>query len=300
MKKHYIFLLLLCLVSSFVRAQNQIPQICIHHWCTGEGIEGTALSLESNTTPGIPPISLFQSVNGNGCSLISNAIPFASGIKVTPTNSADTYTGTLADLQANIARIQRHIDGIEPFTDMWQWIAADMNSDSTISSEDVLTLQAWGSGNYVNYPLLYGKWRFIPKSYIFPNPATPLIPDPPRFLYAAINGNNDFWGIELGNLVNNTACAFSSSHTPPAFSASAAAPNPSSDGFSVQLNLLEASELHTEIFDLTGKCISTTSAQSYASGISTVAFASVAIPGIYIWKITGTDGQYVAGKIVQQ
>ena len=225
MKKYYPFFFPLYFIAAIVQAQTSL-QSCVYHWCTGEPLQDVQFDLQG-TAAGIPPISLFLGSNGNGCAVLSNAVPLAAQMKLTPYKDPNHCNISTSNLQASYERIQRHINGTEPFTEIWQWLAADVNADSIISDADITTMQQWVAGSGIQ-PFPNGCVRFVPKSYIFPNPLMPLIPAPPGFLSGTvlltISANKDFWGIELGHLVNNTACVSTGVTAPATLTAAAASP----------------------------------------------------------------------------
>ncbi len=279
-------------------------------WCSLNGLEDAAFLLEispDSLSPAFYVVWQASVQSGNTVFTIPANVPVlpSSQVRITPSGDENHLSVSSASAQqASYARIQRHIDGTEPFTEVWQWLAADANMDSVITGADITLLQNVNLGIYVEYPFAHGPYRFVPRSYIFPNPATPLIPQPPDYIskkFSDLDSDNAFWYIELGNLLYGPDCLLITGiNAPSPFTAVAATPNPTMGSFSIQVNLPKTCKLYTEIFDLTGKCISATPAQMYPSGTATITFAPVAVPGIYIWRVTDADGQYVTGKIMQQ
>ncbi|MBN8679690.1 MAG: hypothetical protein J0M29_15785 [Chitinophagales bacterium] len=116
-----------------------------------------------------------------------------------PLNGVTTYDLTL---------INKHILGLEPLNSPYKMLAADINQDGNITTFDVLLLRKLILGLIPNLP--HGKaWRFMPKSFVFPNLANPFaspVPDKlisPNTNWPSINFY-EFRGIKIGD-VNNSA-----------------------------------------------------------------------------------------------
>ncbi|MBL7809104.1 MAG: hypothetical protein JNN28_14890 [Saprospiraceae bacterium] len=116
-----------------------------------------------------------------------------------PLNGVTTY---------DLALISKHILGLEPLNSPYKMLAADVNQDGKITTFDVLLLRKLILGLIPNLP--QGKaWRFMPRSFMFPNPADPFAsPVPDRIISPNTNWppNNfyEFRGIKIGD-VNNSA-----------------------------------------------------------------------------------------------
>ncbi|MEZ4941960.1 MAG: hypothetical protein R3D58_13865 [Saprospiraceae bacterium] len=106
----------------------------------------------------------------------------------------------------DLVLINKHILGQQPFDQPYQFIAADANNSRTVSTFDIVELRKLILGYYTALPG-NTSWRFLPKDYVFPNPANPLtdpfpdsvtIPD----LYQW-NMQVDFTGIKIGDINGN-------------------------------------------------------------------------------------------------
>lgn len=73
----------------------------------------------------------------------------------------------------DIVRIQKHLLGVDPFTNVYEWIAADVNKDGKVSSFDISILRKLilGSQTEVKGNTSY---RFIPENYAFKDLEFPL------------------------------------------------------------------------------------------------------------------------------
>lgn len=301
MKRHYIHLAF-ALVYSSLTAQPVAFQACAHQWCGGNGIDETAFLVEFATDAQSP----FSNVNmllssDNGC--VAFGLPSTTNtnalVRITPTKDANPLTGfTTFDLSLNLERIQRHLDGTEPFTEIWQFLAADCNLDGAITPADKITLQGWQLG--LETPA--NTWRFVPASFQFINPAQPLVPSPPGFLVKTVgtlNSTEIFRAVQLGRVISGTTCAVTGTSSIPDFSVSEAWPNPTDAGFSIQLNLNTASELLGEVFDAGGRRIVRQRVHNFEAGEHLYNFESPGASGFYYWKITDESGRYRMGKVVR-
>ncbi len=108
---------------------------------------------------------------------------------------------------ADASRITQHALNIFPILDPYKLIAADVNSTNSITTADANYIIQAILGNPVNqFTFINKTWRFVPESYVFPNPASPW-GYPQKIVYNNISGNQtnqNFIGIKMGD-VNNTA-----------------------------------------------------------------------------------------------
>lgn len=302
MKRQYIFPAFL-LFSGSLFSQTVPVHSCAYHWCSGLGNEQTNFELTvspDNQSPATYNIT--QTSGDNGC--ISTDLPAGTSaseiVRITPSNDYNPLNGLTTYQFFQVAqRINRHIDGTEPFTEIWQWFAADADLDGDVTENDITTLRNWLLG--ITFP--DNSWRFVPKSFVFTDPANPLQSFPPAFISKSVSdlgASEDFWGIQLGHVLTGTACAVTGTSEPATFTASEAWPNPTADGFSVSLELRQATELQGEIFDRTGRRVAMQAARYYPAGTATFQFDAAGVAGVYFWKITDGEGRYQVGKVVQQ
>ena len=299
MKRQYIFSVFL-LFSGSLFSQTVPVHSCAYHWCSGEGIEQTNFELGVSPDDQSPATyEVTQTSGDNGCiSLDLPAGTLASAVvAITPTKDDNPLNGfTTNEFVQNMIRIEKHINGTEPFTEIWQWLAADANLDGMVTEDDILTLRSWVLG--ISFPA--SSWRFVPQSFVFADTSNPLQPLPPSFIIKSVgnlNASEDFRGVQLGRVLNGAACAVTGTSAPATFTATGASPNPTSGSFTVQVELRQAAELRGEIFDGTGRRVAAQPAQNYAAGTATFEFDAVGATGVYFWKITDGKGRYQVGKI---
>ncbi|MBI1227855.1 MAG: HYR domain-containing protein [Bacteroidetes bacterium] len=102
--------------------------------------------------------------------------------------------------------ITSHVLGTTPFTDPYKLIAADANHSGKVTTIDIIEIRKLILHIYDNFPN-NTSWRFVPKSYVFPNPTDPSTPPFPEALYLTAGQqmpNADFVGIKIGD-VNGSA-----------------------------------------------------------------------------------------------
>lgn len=137
----------------------------------------------------------------------SVAVSDTGSICVTPTkphaNLAELTNGVDA---SDVLRIQQHVNNTMPFTSPYKRIAADINCNNFISSQDASILSQALKGNNAAINLFKKSWRFVPADYVFPNPNQPWgFPEKIDTSIADQDLDNiDFIGIKIGN-VNGSA-----------------------------------------------------------------------------------------------
>lgn len=107
----------------------------------------------------------------------------------------------------DVVLIGRHIAGLEPFTSPYQFIAADVDRNTIINSNDTLELRYLILAIFTELPN-NTPWRFVDADYQFPNPADPLTPAYPEAVvinnFSANVSNANFVGVKIGD-INGTA-----------------------------------------------------------------------------------------------
>lgn len=143
--------------------------------------------------------------NTNGVFLFQN-VPLGQDITLTPEKDTDPLNGVTT---FDLVKISRHILGVELLNSPYKIIAADANRSKSVTSFDMVELRRLILSIYSVLPQ-NTSWRFVPKSFQFPNPADPWQTEFPE----VININNlpanvssaDFVAIKIGD-VNNSVVA---------------------------------------------------------------------------------------------
>ena len=139
------------------------------------------------------------------------ATNIASGsFSVKPVKNVNIINGLTS---ADALRITQHVVGSNRFTNPFDLVAADVNRNNTVSSQDAALVNGVILGNPLALLQFKTSWRFIPETHMLPtNPAPeqPLFPVPAGFWtfpeelsYTDINTNQmdqDFVGVKLGDV----------------------------------------------------------------------------------------------------
>jgi Secretion system C-terminal sorting domain len=290
MKKTLLFILLITSLFT-VYSQNSGPIICIKDYCTDEGIEDVLVSQDIGLA--MPSLSSFsQFTPAIGCTLsgITPLIPdttLAIRIKgeIDPLNGISTY---------DLVLIASHINGTQPFTCPYQWIAADVNNDQLVDSADLVDLRS----------LLLGIYTVLPNSSylkVFPvdfpiDPANPLanpLPTQP-FIFPTNNipTNIAYYGVRTGRVGINCDCLNSSTSSLQKTDQIIVAPNPTQDWVTIEY----LGALNTDnyvIYDIMGKAVT----QGVLAGQTTKISLANCPNGIYTLCVHSEKGIYKTMKI---
>jgi len=170
----------------------------------GDGLDQGNLNIIGNGN-GIPWFTFNTKSNTQG-NYTFNAIPLSSNVKVTPYKDDNPLNGVST---YDLVLISKHILGLQTLDSPFKMIAADANNSNSITTFDIVELRKLILGIYSDLPT-NTSWRFVDKSYVFPNPSNPfqfVYPDKKQI--AGVSGdilNADFVAIKVGD-VNNTAIA---------------------------------------------------------------------------------------------
>lgn len=269
---------------------------CIQFYCSLAGAKGVLLDLRIEH-PELTPFSLFDLTDNAGCGYLEFGYerPNLAKFILTPSKN-EIPTPDPADLQ----RVLRHLDGSLPFTNPYEWIAADINNDRTIDMSDVHEMEKMIDGQIVNWTN-NTTWRFIPKNYLFPVP-NPLIDEVPGSITIypgfSTSGYLDFVAVKVGifDLCSLTAV----SADPGAVVVGKAQPNPTTNDVVIPLQLSHPEVIQLEIIDLFGMQIYDEKG-SFDSG-----FRQLQVPGnvfrysgMYAWRIRIGEVTIAQGKILR-
>ncbi len=290
MKKTLLFILLITGLST-VYSQNSGPIICIKDYCTDEGIEDVLVSQDIGLA--MPSLSSFgEFTNTIGCTFsgISPLIPdttLAIRIKSDsdPLNGISTY---------DLVLIFNHINGMQPFTCPYQWIAADVNNDQLVDSSDIVELRNLILGTYASLPN-------TPNLKVFPvdfpiDPASPLanpLPAQP-FVFPTNNvpTNLAYYGIFTGRVSKYCDCLNSSTSSVQKIDQIIVAPNPTQDWVTIEyLGALDTDNY--VIYDIMGKAVT----QGVLAGQTTKISLANCPNGIYTLCVHSEKGIYKTMKI---
>ncbi len=282
-----------------------VTRICLERWCDGGKVKHGSITA-SGSSAGIPPFIPTQTVDSAGCTILKKcktALPDMTSI--TPTNDSNPLEGVD---QADLDRLERHLNGTQPFTETWQYIAADANKSGSITSFDLVELGKLVNGTYTELPN-NTSWRFVASGFVFPNPLNPFqvyFPENVTLKNTPSDTTIVFRGIKIGDL--NCSLNFTGqledrqSHNAQVAENEVFAspyPNPTTGGTTFFLQLPEASEVELTLSDLAGREVFRLHF-SGAVGENRAEIPASVFPqtGVYVWRVKA-GGAARAGRVVR-
>lgn len=272
---------------------------------TTDGIEELEIEV-TGTNPNVPFYAneVPDPFPFSGCTYFD--VPLGSDVTVKPVKDDNYLNGVTTYDKVLIAR---HIEGVEPFNSPYKLIAADVDRNGLIDSMDILEIENLILGIYTEFPN-NTSWRFVDKSYTFPNPNNPFLQAFPESItvqniQAAVS--LDFVGIKIGD-VNFTAVANllepivderKANFERFDFAVEHPSPNPTDQSARLSVTLPIAENLQMVLSDATGRLCWTQNVQ-LDKGRHTLEIPASAMPtpGIYIWQIK-VGGMVEAGKLLR-
>lgn len=267
---------------------------CVRDVCTEQGLPGINIAIQGGGI-GLPPFSLFALADNNGCTSFTGAIPITGAYSLFPfVDDADfPATATASD----ISRLAAHLDGTQPFTLPWQWLAADVNNDLVVDAQDLAEMTAANQGIQTVWSN-NTSWRFWPRLYTFPFP-NPLSQPAPTSIPVDLFGSNsdyDFYGVRVGNV---SLCSPVGTQDLETARIAPPKPNPTSTGASIALQLTQAEAVRLTLTEISGKILFEEKT-ALAAGTHTMELPASAFPhpGVYAWRVEAGSAVQ-AGKIVR-
>jgi hypothetical protein len=133
-------------------------------------------------------------------------IPAGSNVTITPEKDDNPLNGVTT---YDLVLISKHILGLEPLNSPYKMIAADANKSGSITTFDIVEIRKLILGIYTELPN-NTSWRFLDKSFSFPNVTNPFqtaFPEVINIANATANQlDQDFVGVKVGD-VNGTVVA---------------------------------------------------------------------------------------------
>jgi hypothetical protein len=144
--------------------------------------------------------------DADGVYEVKNNVPVASTFVISPVKDDNPLNGVTT---YDLVLISKHILGIEPLGTPYKMIAADANKSGSITTFDIVEIRKLILGIYQELPN-NTSWRFVDKSFTFPNANNPFqtaFPETKSIADAMLNQiDEDFAGIKIGD-VNGTVVA---------------------------------------------------------------------------------------------
>ncbi len=160
------------------RTQLGVPHVRV-------SFEGSQMPFPSDTTD----------LSGN-FKIVPLNFSFQAPAKIVPFRN-DNHKEGVSTL--DVVRLQKHLLGIEPLNNPYDWIAADANRSSSLSAIDLVELRKLILGIYEKLPL-NTSWRFVPKSYNFSDTTQWQFKEYVDFNPFGMPRQYDFIGIKIGDI----------------------------------------------------------------------------------------------------
>ncbi|MFZ4634487.1 MAG: T9SS type A sorting domain-containing protein, partial [Saprospiraceae bacterium] len=170
------------------------------------GVQGVDMDITGAGVNGAAPINLVSQTNNQGAFTFI-ALPVTGNYNLTPEKDTDPLNGVST---YDLVLISKHILGLDPLKTPYKMIAADANKSGSITTYDIVEIRKLILGIYSKLPN-NTSWRFVDKSFQFPNNDNPFQTTFPETmtiapLLAGGYNNADFVGVKVGD-VNGTAIA---------------------------------------------------------------------------------------------
>lgn len=169
-----------------------------------DGVEEGVVNVEGTSTF-VPNFSIFGLSNATGNYSFNN-VPVASTFTIAPEKDDNPLNGVTT---YDLVLISKHILGLEPLNSPYKMIAADANKSGSITTFDIVEIRKLILGIYTELPN-NTSWRFVDKSFSFPNANNPFqsaFPETKSVADAMSNQTDeDFVGVKIGD-VNGSAVA---------------------------------------------------------------------------------------------
>ncbi len=277
---------------------NESFTACVQSACTNvaQGIEDVTFEI-SGSNPSVPPFSLFELTDQSGCIEFELPIPLVNAPKITPSGSVNPLNGPSS---FDLVLLAQHLTGTQPFTENWQWVAADTDLNGLVDSADLRHCRQLQLG--LADSVVYPGFRFYPLNHVFPagNPLALPIPDFIILDSLMFNTPIEFAAIKTcdfncnGIITGAEEIVFTSGNI------GQAQPNPTTAGVFIPLQLPQPAVVAMEITDLTGRVIYRFTAP-YGPGDQRLEVPAQTFPqaGLYGWWVEA-GGAWRTGTVVRQ
>ncbi len=166
----------------------------------GLGLEEAHIHIKCESVNGSPILTKKETTDSEGHYVFDKAVPIAVNYTLTPTKDNDPLNGVTT---YDLVIISKHVLALEPFTSPFQYIAADANNSQSVTTYDILDLRKLILGIYDKLPN-NTSWRFVDKSYSFPEPTNPWKEAFPEsksvWNFQAPRMEDDFMAVKIGDL----------------------------------------------------------------------------------------------------
>ncbi len=272
--------------------------LCFKEYCSGMGMTDVGLRIYPDSLQTNPPVLFYQAGFDIACFDVPHFAPIDSNYVIAFTKDDNPLNGVTG---FDVQRLSRHLQGIEPFTEAWQWVAADANLDNVVNAQDSVTIVQLILGIYQSLPHDVS-WRFVRAGYVFPspNPLSQPLPETIRASELADSAQVTFYGIKIGDFTINCQPQTPVTTLPNAVNFYAAVnPNPTSGSTTLAVYSEQSTAAHLQIRDMSGKLRYETSVQLSAGKQSLeIPESALAYPGMYCWNLQ-VGNKLQSGKLIR-
>ncbi len=163
------------------------------------GVSDVIVDVDGVTAAG-QSFSVFSMSDNQGAFNAAN-LPVAGNYTLVPEKDNDHLNGVST---YDLVLISRHILGLEPLNTAYKMIAADANRSGSVTTYDIVELRKLILGIYTELPA-NTSWRFVDKSFVFPNPNNPFQSSFPESMSIQQLGSGgysaaDFVAVKVGDM----------------------------------------------------------------------------------------------------
>ncbi len=266
--------------------------LCVENACDQQPVKD--VDLITSVAGSIP---LFKTIptDSSGCTRL-----FKKGVTYSIDSTKETILAgpefaPLCISSADVNTLQTHLSGIQPFSEPWQYIAADVNFDKKLDINDLTLLQQIAKGQ--KEPIK--PWVFYPSTYQFPTPSNPFDPPFPQGYKINMNfgpAKFDYKAVQVGNL--DCACLTTGTNDLSANGfIGSPYPNPGTGGFNIPLQLPVQEHVVLQVIDANGRILYQES-NARPAGESQLDVPAQTLPtGVHHWRVMVAASQK-SGKVV--
>lgn len=177
--------------SLYCQQDTHCVKVKAYHHCNDSLVALQVVDLNPGPSPPIPG----SVIDSAGC---VTGLQFLNDPILGPIKDGDDLNGIST---LDLVLISRHVLNVELLDSPYSMIAADGNNSGHISTRDIVEIQKLILGisdHLPNQP----SWKFIPKSFTFPNPSNPFQTGYPQVVAVLPDSSYtiDFWAIKVGDV----------------------------------------------------------------------------------------------------
>jgi len=166
------------------------------------GVSEVGFDVAGNT-PGLPNFNDIFKSNDNGHYEITG-LPVGNDYTITPNKDVNPLNGVST---FDLVKMSKHILNVAPFTNAFEYVAADINKNNQVTTFDIVELRKLILGIYTDFPA-NESWRFVDKNLPLVSGTNPLnnnMGEVKQFgdLLAGMNDGNNFAGVKIGDVTGD-------------------------------------------------------------------------------------------------